>query len=156
MGEPWSINALSRELGPDRRTIVKWIERADVKPAGPGSEGPLYKLRDAVGVLSDAGLLGDSSRASSWRLQWGGYMASREIMGRLRLALAKRLPSEMMRPVLEVLVAELFRYIGECEKEMRGKRRWSAEEPSWADMTDAELRERLKALVDVGQFEEGT
>jgi hypothetical protein len=152
MREPWSVNALSLALGPDRRTVTKWLERAAVKPAGEGPKGPTYRLRDAVGVLADAGLLGDRERASTWRYEYGGLLGAREFAGRLRSALARRLPDETMRTVREALAAELFRYIGQCERQLRWKR-LRGEPPLWADMSDAELSRALAALVDLGQLE---
>jgi hypothetical protein len=152
MREPWSVNALSLALGPDRRTVTKWLERAAVKPAGDGPKGPTYRLRDAVDVLADAGLLGERDRASTWQYKYGGMLGAREFARRLRSGLAKRLPDETMRGVREVLTEELFRYIGQCQKQMRW-RRLRPDAPAWGDMTDAELSRALASLVDLGQLE---
>lgn len=48
----WSVSALSVELGIDRRTLARRLER--VKPAGQGAKGPVYWLEDALAAIDPA------------------------------------------------------------------------------------------------------
>ena len=155
MREPWSVNALSLELGPDRRSITKWLSRGDVKPAAEGSKGPLYWLRDAVNVLADGGLLGDKERAGRWRHYYQQESAAREFAGRALLALAKRLPDEMPRALREVLADELWAYVEECDAMMRGKRYKRGESPAWSSMSDRALGAALRSLIEEGYVPAG-
>lgn len=45
----WSINRLAKELGMDRRTITKRLQ--NVHPMGRNSNGPVYRLADAVRAI---------------------------------------------------------------------------------------------------------
>lgn len=154
--EPWSVNALSLALGPDRRSISKWLLRAGVKPAAEGSNGARYRLRDAVNVLADADLLGGSDRSSSWSHTSGRYDGVRRFAGRLRRVLKKRLSEPAVRAAYEALADELFRDIAECEAEWRDKnfRRIAHPAPDWSAMSDKELRRALGLLVEIGLVEE--
>jgi hypothetical protein len=48
----WSLNALATELGVDRRTIARKLDEAAIKPAGTKGGAPVYRLKDAVRVVS--------------------------------------------------------------------------------------------------------
>ncbi len=132
MREAWSINALSDSLGPDRRTISRWLNRAEVKPSKNGPNGPLFRLRDAVAVLAEAGLF------SSDPVDAFDDEGVRELVNRLRRALVER--GVEVRMVREVLVAELYRYLEPRE----------SVPPDWASMSDRELAAALDSLVDEG------
>jgi hypothetical protein len=107
MREVWSINRLAAELRVDRRTVSKYLDLADVKPAGQGPKGPLYRLRDAVAVLADAGVFESiTARADHSRHCAGRETGARELAERLLDALAKRLECGALRVVVEVIGAE--------------------------------------------------
>src|SRR5262245_44869710 len=46
----WSVNGLATELGVDRRTIARRLHA--VKPAGDGTHGPLYLMREVYRELT--------------------------------------------------------------------------------------------------------
>jgi hypothetical protein len=156
MRELWSVNALSVEFGPDRRTIAKWLDRAGVKPAGDGPKGPVYSLRDAVAALANAPgcLLGDTERASRWNTYYYQALAAREYAGRLLRVLKKRLSEDALRAIREELAAELFHYVAECDALMRGKKFKRGEAPQWSGMGDADLVRALRSLIEAGALEE--
>lgn len=62
----WSVNALSTELGVDRRTIARQLDR--VEPAGQGPSGPLYWLRDAVRALGMGSITSDRAEGVACRM----------------------------------------------------------------------------------------
>jgi hypothetical protein len=155
MRDYWSVNALSLELGPDRRSIAKWLSRADTKPVATGpKDAPLYKLADAVGVLADANLLGNRERFTLWGTYHYQEIAAREFAGSAMRALAKRLPEDALRAAREVLADELLHYLEECEAGMRGRRFKRGESPPWTSMSDRELVRALRGLVQTGCMED--
>ena len=48
---PLSINRLAEVLGVDRRTVSKAIHTEEVKPAGAGPSGPLYRKSAVITAL---------------------------------------------------------------------------------------------------------
>lgn len=156
MREAWSINALSLELGTDRRTIGKWLSRSEVKPVEDGPNGPLYRLKDLIDVLVDApvDLLGNTERRSLWSANYYDARGVRQFAGRVLRALGKRVPSEAHRAIRELIAAELNPHLEECEACMKGKSWKRGTQPDWAAMSDAQLNRALRALIDVGSLEE--
>lgn len=49
--ESWTVSALARELGRDRRTVAQALALAGVKPIGQGPKGPMFPLGEAVLAL---------------------------------------------------------------------------------------------------------
>jgi hypothetical protein len=149
--EPWSINAVSMVLGTDRRTIAKHVLRANVKPAAEGSHGPLYALRDVVRVLADAGVLGDPERAASWGGKDARDAAARDLAEQLLETVPKRLGPKPLRAFREVLGAELHGYLESLHHDPERPDYWlTGDALDWKALSDAELGEALRALIEDG------
>ena len=156
--EPWSVNALSLALNVDRRTLVKWLGRADTKPAAEGAHGPLYKLADVVRVLasSPAVLLTDDETAQRFGSFYYQELAAREFAGVVLRVLSKRLPADALRTAREVIADELLAYIEECSAGMKRQRYKRGESPPWASISDRDLGRALRGLIESGCMEDET
>ncbi|HXK23913.1 MAG TPA: hypothetical protein VMS55_14670 [Myxococcota bacterium] len=150
MREQWSVNAAALEFNIDRRTITKWLSRSDVKPVSDGPNGPLYALRDLVGVLADANLLGIQERHGAWSRIYHSSKGARDFADQALRALRKRgLDPAAMRVVLEAVVEELYVVCEQAEAEMHGKelRRRNVSEFGAVSLPDAELKRVLRSLI---------
>ena len=64
----YSVNALSKLTGADRKTIDKAVARAQIKPAGMHRGSPLYRIKDVQSALVSAGNVTAELRAERLRL----------------------------------------------------------------------------------------
>src|SRR5262245_65364356 len=113
MPEHLSVNALSLALGADRRTVARWLDIGNVQPVARGANGPLFRLRDAVRVLVDAGLLSNEKRQLGYfRAQ---AAAAGELAQRISRALGKARAEDQLRTVLHIIADETFHYVAEVE-----------------------------------------
>jgi hypothetical protein len=156
--EPLSVNALSLLLNVDRRTIGKWLIRAGTKPAAEGAHGPLYAVGDVVRVLASApaALLADDELAGRFGMLHYQQSGAREFAGLLLRVLSKRLPPDALRAVRESMADKLLPFVEECEAGMRGRRYKRSEAPSWASMSERDLRGVLHCLIRLGRMPESS
>ena len=145
----WSISGLAAEFRLDRRTVAKYLDLGDVKPAPErGLKGhQLFPLRPAVNALVDAGYLG-TDRADDWSHRSGRESGARELAEAVLDALAKRLERPALRVVREVVAEELHRLIGVIYE------REDAEAFHGAQLSDAELEAALRSLIEEGFLED--
>ena len=124
-----------------------------------------FALRDVIGVLADANLLGDPERRSRWGSAYSAEHSARDLVKRLAKAFAKRLGKKVLpkmeghdegtaadeaalRVARETLAAELLQALQRVDREAFAQGAWprnrgTLPDGGWAGLSDRELARRL-------------